>query len=83
MDIAITDMRPDLVIWSKRGRVVIIGELTVPWEDNIDERHEFKRAKYLDPVHDCETRGWKCTVFPSKWDVEVSLVTVSRYFFLD
>ncbi len=64
MEIAITDMRPDLVIWSKRGRVVIIGELTVPWEDNIDERHEFKRAKYLDLVHECETRGWRVHCFP-------------------
>ena len=36
--------------------VVIIEELTVPWEDNIDERHEFKRAKYSDLVHECETR---------------------------
>ncbi len=24
---AVTDMRPDLVVWSKRSRVVIIGEL--------------------------------------------------------
>ncbi len=28
MDVVVTDMRPYLVIWSKRGRVVIIGELT-------------------------------------------------------
>ncbi len=42
---------------------VVVGELTVPWEDNIDERHEFKRAKYLDLVHECEARGW--TVFVS------------------
>ncbi len=47
-------MRPDLVVWSKRGRVVMIGELSVPWENNIDERQDFKRTKYLDHVHECE-----------------------------
>ena len=57
MEVAVTDMRPDLVIWSKRGRVVIIGELTVPWEDNTDKCHEYKRSKYLDLVHERETRG--------------------------
>ncbi len=40
MEVAVTDMRPDLVILFKIGRVVIIGELTVPLENNIDERHE-------------------------------------------
>ncbi len=64
MEVAVTDMRPDLVVWSKRGRVVVVGELTVPWEDNIDERHEFKKAKYLDLVHECETRGWTVFCFP-------------------
>ncbi len=43
---------------------MIIGELTVPWEDNIDERHEYKRSEYLDLVHECETRGWKVHCFP-------------------
>ena len=28
--IAITQLRPDLVIWSAKGRTVVIGELTVP-----------------------------------------------------
>ena len=58
-------MRPDLAVWSKRGRVVVVGELAVPWEDNIDERNEFKRAKYLDLVHECKGRGWTVFCYPS------------------
>ena len=63
-DIIVTDMRPDLIIWSKKTKVVIIGELTVPWEDNIDERNEYKRAKYQDLVSDIKSRGWSVHCFP-------------------
>ncbi len=45
-DIIMTDMRPDLIIWSKFRKIVVIGKLTVPWEGNIDERNEYKGAKY-------------------------------------
>ncbi len=41
-----TDMRPDLMIWSREAKIIIIEELSVPWEDNIDERNEFKGAMY-------------------------------------
>ena len=63
-DIIITDMRPDLIIWSKLRKIVIIGELTVPWEDNIDERNEYKRAKYQELVSDIKARGWTVHCFP-------------------
>ena len=51
-DTVTTELRPDLVIWSKKTKVIIIGELTVFWKDNIDERNEYKRAKYQDLVAD-------------------------------
>ena len=57
-------MRPDLIIWSKEIKVIIIGELTVPWEDNIDERNECKRAKYQDLVSDIKSHGWSAYCFP-------------------
>ncbi len=43
-----TNLRPDIVVWSEVAKEGIIGELTVPWEDNIDEAHERKMAKYSD-----------------------------------
>ncbi len=52
-----TDLRPDIVIWSKSAKTVVIGELTVPWEINVGERHEFKKAKYTDLVAECTSNG--------------------------
>ena len=40
-EILVTALRPD-IIWSETGKEVLIGELTVPWEDSIDEAHERK-----------------------------------------
>ena len=36
-EISVTALRPDIIIWSEVVKEAIIGELTVPWEDNIDE----------------------------------------------
>ncbi len=41
-EIAATNLRPDLVLWSKSRRHVFIVELTVPWEEAIDEAFERK-----------------------------------------
>lgn len=35
-----TSLRPDLVLWSESQRWVFIVELTVPWEDAVDETNE-------------------------------------------
>ena len=59
-----TDMRPDLIIWSREAKIIIIGELSVPGEDNIDEGNEFKRAKHQELVFDIESRGWTVHLFP-------------------
>ena len=67
-EIRSTALRPDIVIWSKRSKQVIIVELTVPWEDRVEEAYERKRAKYQDLQLECAEAGWKCWSFP----VEVS-----------
>ena len=36
-DVALTRLRPDVVILSRVARIVTMGELTVPWEDNVEE----------------------------------------------
>ena len=41
-EIVFTNLRPDIVIWSQRSKTIIIGEITVPWEDNFDTANEFK-----------------------------------------
>ena len=44
--------------------MLIIGELALPWEDNVEERHEFKKAKYQDLTSDCAARGWNTYLMP-------------------
>ena len=45
-EIVETDLRPDMVLWSRKHNNVIIIELTVPWETRLLEAHERKLTKY-------------------------------------
>ncbi|KAK0136753.1 Retrovirus-related Pol polyprotein from type-2 retrotransposable element R2DM [Merluccius polli] len=63
-EIAPTNLRPDLVLWSPSIRSVYIIELTVPWEDNVGEAYERKKLRYAELAADAEQRGWKATVRP-------------------
>ncbi len=47
-EVAHTTLRPDIVLWSKAAKQVILVELTVPWEERIEEAYELKKAKYQD-----------------------------------
>ncbi|KAK6172576.1 hypothetical protein SNE40_016203 [Patella caerulea] len=58
-EIAATSLRPDIVIWSQGTRQAVLLELTVPWEDRIEEAYERKMAKYQQLVEDCKQRGWR------------------------
>ena len=51
-----SNQRPDLVMWHKK--VLILGELTVPWEDGIDAAMERKRLRYEELVNDLSNDGW-------------------------
>ena len=63
-EIALTDLRPDLVIWARKANTVVVGELTVPWEDNIKVANEYKRDKYTDLVLECTQKGWRVILCP-------------------
>lgn len=58
-EITLTSLRPDIVLWSRDTKQVILIELTVPWEERVDEAHEYKRAKYQERVLECQEKGWK------------------------
>ena len=62
--IAVTNLRPDLVLWSNSCRRAFIIELTVPWEDAIDEAHERKTLRYANLAAEAEERGWSVRVRP-------------------
>ncbi|XP_071145089.1 uncharacterized protein [Mytilus edulis] len=55
-EIAATSLRPDIVIWSQGTRQAVLLELTVTWEDRIEEAYERKKAKYQQLVEDCKQR---------------------------
>ncbi|KAL7834872.1 hypothetical protein SRHO_G00291190 [Serrasalmus rhombeus] len=57
-------LRPDLVLWSNSCRRVYIIELTVPWEEAIDEAYERKRLRYSNLAAQAEERGWTMLVCP-------------------
>lgn len=42
--IAVTMLRPDMVLMSQISRQVVLLELTVPWEDRMEEVYKRKRA---------------------------------------
>ncbi|KAL7868614.1 hypothetical protein SRHO_G00099980 [Serrasalmus rhombeus] len=56
-NIAVSSLHPDLVLWSNSCRRVYIIELTVPWEEAIDEAYERKRLQYSDLAAQAEERG--------------------------
>ena len=62
--VVLTNLRPDIVLWADSVKVVILGELTVPWEDNIDYAFERKLARYSELVAECSDKGWKVSCFP-------------------
>ncbi|XP_075904972.1 uncharacterized protein LOC142903304 [Nelusetta ayraudi] len=62
--ITTTSLRPDIVLSSVSSRQVLMLELTVPWEDRIEEANERKRSKYQELVEQCQQGGWKARCEP-------------------
>ena len=63
-DVVQTTLRPDIVLWSKTGKKLIVIELTVPWETRCEEAYERKKAKYTELLDLCKEKGWRTWLFP-------------------
>jgi len=61
---AATTLRPDIVLISEASKQIVLLELTVPWEDRIEEANERERAKYAEPVEECRSNGWRARCEP-------------------
>ena len=61
--------RPDIVIWSKMVKRVIIIELTVPSEDNIVDAEFRKKDKYSGLADACRSATWDTRL----WTIEVGV----------
>ena len=51
-----TEKLPDIVAWSHSKKSVLI-ELTVSWEENREEAHEWKKNRYETLRADCAEKG--------------------------
>ena len=63
-DVVQTNLRPDIVLFSVSRKLIILIELTVPWETRIESAHELKTSKYMDLLNDCREKGWSAWLFP-------------------
>lgn len=53
-----------MILLSETTKQLIMLELTVPWEERMDEANESKRAKYQELVDECRRQGWKTSCEP-------------------
>ena len=63
-EIATTTLRPDMVLWSNSCQLAYIIELTVPWEDALEEAFERKKLRYSNLAAEAEDNGWRVKVRP-------------------
>ena len=57
--IAVTSLRPDLILHSDNTKQCIIWELSVSWEQYITLANERKKSKYQELVEQCHQKSWK------------------------
>ena len=63
-DIVDTRLRPDVLLLSRKSKQLVMVELTVPWEERMEEAYARKKEKYEHLVQDCKDAGWKTNCYP-------------------
>lgn len=61
--IAITSLRPDLILWARNLWRVIIVEFTIPVVDNLQKVHAWMAEKYKDLIDQCQKNRWEASLF--------------------
>ena len=64
--IAVTSLRPDLILHSNNTKQCIIWQLSVSWEECITLANERKRPKYQELVEQCQQKSWKIYYDPEE-----------------
>jgi len=52
------------VLISEASKQIVLLELTVPWDDRIEEANKRKREKYAELVEECRRNGWRARCQP-------------------
>lgn len=63
-EICSSDLRPDIIIWSRDSKSVFFIELTCPSEENIEAAQIYKEARYIELCSLASNNGWKAKTFP-------------------
>lgn len=63
-EIAVTSLQPDIVLWSQASKQVALIELTVPWEERIEQAHKRMLGKYQSLIFESQQRGWRTWNLP-------------------
>ena len=63
IEAAVTYLRPDVVLFSRSSKTIVLLELTVPLEDNVHQAHDRKTTKYSALVTPCEENGFNTHMF--------------------
>ena len=63
-EVVVTNLRPDILIPSNSIKTIVLVELTVPWEEKVSERHEFKKSKYDHLAVEAGLKGWSVVNLP-------------------
>ena len=57
VNVTVTTLKPDMVLYSAQNNEVILFELTVPFETNADNAHSMKVQRYQELINDIESKG--------------------------
>lgn len=53
-----------MVFWSPSQKTAYIIELTVPWDNCVEEAYERKKLRYAELAAEATQRGWNTKVYP-------------------
>ena len=82
-EICSTSERPDVLVWSRCAKTVIVGELTCPAEEGISDAHQRKLSKYQkELIPSMRSNGWTVHFLPFEVGTR-GYVALSLKHFLD
>ncbi len=79
-EVAITTLRPDMILQSRSSKNILIAKLTVPWEDRLAISHQLSKAKYQDLIDKALVKGWHAALFSIEVGCHGFPATSVRYF---
>ena len=63
-ELVVTNLRPDVILMSMSRKIIVLLELTVPWEERVSLSHEIKFGKYEHLLIEARQKGWRASCYP-------------------